>query len=109
MVQDNGEVRGIHIHVILSEENAVDVRMNIYFENADHSLTGIASSIYNTISMDVCTNRKLSRLEVYRYGGLNEGDYKIRVNSQNQSYEVNVFPRIVFMHPGDTSLQAICK
>ena len=44
---------------ILSEENAVDVRMNIYFENADHSLTGIASSISTSISMDVCTDRKL--------------------------------------------------
>ena len=44
---------------ILSEENAVDVRMNIYFENADHSLTEYSKLNINAISMDVCTDRKL--------------------------------------------------
>ena len=40
-------------------------------------------------------------IRVYRYGGLNEGDYRIRINSASQTYEVNVYPTTVFMYPGD--------
>ena len=44
---------------ILSEENAVDVRMDIYFENADHSLTEIVRFDINSISMDVCHRQEV--------------------------------------------------
>ena len=57
--------------------------MNISFENADHSLTGIASSI-STQYQWTCVQTGSYMIRVYRYGGLNEGDYKIRVSTENQ-------------------------
>ena len=85
---------------ILSEENAADVRMAIYFENADHSLTEIAGLI-TTQYQWTCAQTGSYMIYVYRNGGLSEGDYKIRVNSASQTYEVNVYPTTVFMYPGD--------
>ena len=66
--------------VILSNEHAVDIRMNIYFENANHSLTTITSNQTTQYSW-TCSQTGTYMIYVYRYGGLNEGDYKIRVGS----------------------------
>ena len=86
---------------ILSEENSVDVRMHIYFVNADHSVTAIAADV-TTQHQWMCVQTGTYMIQVFRVGGLSEGDYKIRVVSQSQSYEVEVFPKVVFMYPGGT-------
>ena len=93
--------QGNTYNVVLSEEHSADVRMHIYFENGDHSLTAIAADV-TTQHQWTCVQTGSYMIYVFRYGGLNEGDYKLRVNSQNQSYEVKIFPRVAFMHPGDT-------
>ena len=89
-------IQGNVYSISLLEEHSVNVRFNLYFIDANHNLSTIESS--ETTSFDFnCTKTGAYFIKVYRYNGLSQGNYKIKVDGLSLDYGVKIYPKTAFM------------